>query len=366
MTARQKIPGRRVPGLIACAVTCLVLQLPGGGAFAQTAGATGQAASPIRVPYLTLRDVTGADDPASFFGSGRDQLRAGICEVESVHYESINSLARGLPFYVPDTRLGLNSISSLPLTTFWDDVDQLNGQPCRNVVLYLHGYNIGFAKGCQRAARLQQGVGLDGRLVLFSWPSDGNVLNYARDEADLYWSVPVIEQTVAAMVARYGEGRVDLVAHSMGARGLMLALSRLAASSADGPLIEQLVLVAPDIDSAIFGQELPALRRLVRRLTLYVSANDRALSLSENLHGYPRLGQLGPHLAGLEGIDIIDVSEAGRPEPTGHLYHLYNDVVHADIARLLSTGEAVAERPGMQTAGSGGLRLWRLSGVSAE
>ena len=60
-----------------------------------------------------------------------------------------------------------------------------------NVVIYIHGYKIDFEKSCRRSAVFQRALGLQDRLLLFSWPADGNMLKYTWDEADLIWSVPL-------------------------------------------------------------------------------------------------------------------------------------------------------------------------------
>jgi esterase/lipase superfamily enzyme len=41
--------------------------------------------------------------------------------------------------------------------------------------IYVHGYYIGFEKGCRRAVLLQQDANHAGRFLWFSWPSDGSV-----------------------------------------------------------------------------------------------------------------------------------------------------------------------------------------------
>jgi esterase/lipase superfamily enzyme len=219
-------------------------------------------------------------------------------------------------------------------------------------VLYTHGYFINFDRGCKRASIFQASAGLAGRFLLFSWPSDGAILNYTRDESDLYWSVAPLAQTLADMAGRFGAGGFDVTAHSLGTRGVYLALVQMAGSeSVTRPLINQLVFLAADIDIGIFKQYLPLIRPLARNITIYVSANDRPLALSSQVHGYPRLGESGSHLDGLTGVDIIDLSEIPVRYPSGHLYHLYNDIVASDLAQLLNNGKPASQRSNLKQTG---------------
>ena len=58
-----------------------------------------------------------------------------------------------------------------------------------------------------------------------------------------------------------GKGKVDVVAHSLGARGAVQALARMAYRESAASILNELVLIAPDIDTDIFRQELPLVRK---------------------------------------------------------------------------------------------------------
>jgi len=119
-------------------------------------------------------------------------------------------------------------------------------------------------------------------------------------------------------------------------------------------------LIAPDIDTDIFGQNISALRRAAKRITLYVSENDKALKLSQEVHGYPRLGQAGKNLRVMEGVEMIDISQISAQRISGHLYHLFNLQVAADIKRLLHTGEHPDQRPSLLSQTQNGLPFWQM------
>ena len=123
------------------------------------------------------------------------------------------------------------------------------------------------------------------------------------------------------------------------------------------PLFNQVVLLAPDIDAGIFKQYLAEIRPLARNITVYVSGNDRPLALSRKVHGYPRLGASGPHLDGLAGVGIIDLSDIPVRYPSGHVYHLYHDAVVNDLDQILNDGKPASQRSNLKQTGE---NYWQL------
>lgn len=315
------------------------------------------------VPFVTLRNKTGSEEAAEYFGGERDALQAGICKLARTQLNSLKTIAEKAPFHIPDEIVRLEAITELPVDDFWRRLeDASNGHA---PVLYMHGFYISFERGCRRALILKESLGLEGKFALFSWPSDGAITNYTHDEADLYWSVDPLRQVLTDMMNRFGKGKVNIVAHSLGTRGVMLALVLLAHAQHDSePLFNQVVLIAPDIDVGIFRQYLPVIRPLVRNMTVYVSANDSPLALSRQVHGHPRLGEQGEHLEGLTGIEIIDLSDVPRRAPSGHVYHLYQSLVTEDLDQLINENRPAAQRRNLKQVSAS---LWRLQqAVPAE
>jgi esterase/lipase superfamily enzyme len=265
-----------------------------------------------------------------------------------------------MPFYIPDESKKLTKVSEWSESQFWKEIRAFNKSNEGNIVLYIHGYNIGFEKSCRRAAMFQRSLNLHDRMILFSWPADGNFLKYTYDEADLVWSVPYLINIIDGIVKRVGNDKLDIVAHSLGARGVVQALARMACVSPSAALLNELVLVAPDIDTEIFKNDLPVLLKSAKRITLYVSENDKALALSHDIHGYPRLGEAGENLTILEGIDTIDISASGKRRLSGHIYHIFNPAVIDDLTILLETGKPASTRPGLQASSWNGIPFWRM------
>lgn len=350
-------------GFILLIVCCCPARLSGAEQPSLPEGDRGfmeRKAEQVSVPFVTLRNKTGDPEPANYYGGSRGNLEAGVCTVSFSPLRGLEDIADTIPFYIPDEKIALERIEQASLTELERGIESLPGKDQGNLVLYIHGYNIDFDKSCRRGALLQRALGLEERLLLFSWPADGNMLKYTWDEADLVWSVPHIATFLERVVSISGDGKVDVVAHSLGARGIVQALIRLSYRNSGRLLLNELVLIAPDIDTDIFRQELAQLKSVVKRVTIYVSENDKALKLSQEVHGYPRLGQGGEQLTIFEEVESIDISAIGVRRFSGHIYHLFNPEVIDDLTELLRTGKPAAERTRLKAAQKEGLHYWLL------
>jgi len=310
--------------------------------------------APRGVPYLTNRNRTGDSDPAFVYGDARGTLEAGYCDITEERFDLLAPVAEAAPFRIPDGVLRVENVRPAPIEDVLSSLGTGEGEAAP--VLYIHGFYLDFDRGCIRATELQESAGLEGRFLWFSWPSDGSLFNYTHDEADLSWSVPDLTEIILTLVDRFGAGRVSLAGHSLGARGLVLAIQDIAARHPDVELGD-VVLLAPDMDFDIFARLLPRIRPVVRSITIYVADTDQPLALSETVHGYPRLGQTGNDVTRLEGVEVIDLSDLEVRSPMGHLYHVYNPEVGADMGQLLNEGLAPASRRNVVQAGP---NLWRL------
>ncbi|SHG58041.1 Esterase/lipase superfamily enzyme [Cognatiyoonia sediminum] len=299
----------------------------------------------VVIPYITLRDRTGSDDLDDYYGQDRSEMSSGRCLVDIRGFDFLSTAAEISPIRIPEEILSVEAIEEVPRDALWAELkDTANG---RAPNLYVHGFFIGFEKGCRRAASFTQNTATEGAFMWFSWPSDGNLLNYARDEVDMYWSVPDLAETILEMQEEFGEDQYNLVGHSLGTRGLFLSLYHL--SNLDPQVqADNVVLLAPDIDFEIFRKLLPRVIGLANRITIYTAPNDRPLGLSRQLHGYERLGESGNDVALLEGVEIIETDDLDNSSPSGHLYHLYSDEVGTDLNLLLTQSLGAADRPNLK------------------
>ncbi len=311
--------------------------------------------------YLTNRKRHEGKPVADTYSGDRGELHFGRCEVEFTPIPIINQFASRLPFYLQSETNVVSLAEQTDLPVFWEQLGAtVEHTSSGSVVLFVHGYNYGFVRTCRMAAEMQRSLQDKATVVVFSWPSNGLPTDYVSDQADIEWSVPLLSEFIGQLGDHIGRSNVQVVAHSLGSRGVIFALQRLAAERVERPAINHLVLLAPDFDSQTFVDLLPGLSPLAGGITLYASGNDTPLKLSHQLSGYPRLGEAGEYLTVIEGMETIDVSSIGRYQITGHEYFNFHPLVAADLAALLGTGARAARRPGLQPKMRDGVRYWEL------
>jgi esterase/lipase superfamily enzyme len=246
---------------------------------------------------------------------------------------------------------------------YWDDAvrDELRHDSTRTVLVFVHGFATPFEQALRRAAQLAADLPFEGAMVVYSWPSLGEVgpLAYFRDDKTIAASQSVLRAFLERVVERTGAERVSVVAHSMGALLVARTLKELH-DARPGVRFDQVVLGAPDIDTTSFRRALaPALAGAARRVTIYASQNDRALAMAERASSYPRVGQAGPGLLLLPGVDVIDAS-AAEPGDFGHGYLGGSSAMLADLRAVLAGVPAPARR--LERRQRASLTYWVLLG----
>lgn len=166
------------------------------------------------------------------------------------------------------------------------------------VLVYVHGFNESFRSSAASTGQIARMTNFEGPVVQYSWPSLGSVTRYMVDETNMYWDERNFRDFLSKLAKQPWTKEIVLVGHSLGGRLVIPAIEYVdtTSSNADSSNISNIVLIAPDVDRADFerdiADEVLAARRVNndRRITVYVSAKDRALAISRQLHGYPRLG----------------------------------------------------------------------------
>lgn len=184
--------------------------------------------------------------------------------------------------------------------------------------LYIHGFNTNYQEALFRTAQLSADAQLDGRPVLFTWPSAGSATAYLadRDAADSSRAV-LADLMIMLTHGRQPSDPVPVLAHSMGARLTMETLVQLRLAGRSDVLDRiGLVLAAPDIDIDLFRVQMATLGKMRHPVTVLVSSDDPALLASERLAtGRVRLGRADVRdpavqkLALDTGIRILDLTE---------------------------------------------------------
>ena len=203
-------------------------------------------------------------------------------------------------------------------TQWWSDLAQSMDARDGRVLLYVHGFRETFFTSSKDAAQMARLTGFRGPVIQYSWPSQGRLLKYAVDETNMSWDMRNFRKFLMKLAQQEWTREIVLVSHSMGARLVLPAVEYVDrnSSSADSSNISNIILASPDVDRQDFerdiAEEILSARRVNndRRITVYASAKDRALGLSADIHGYPRLG--APRC--FNPFEAARLKEAGRPE----------------------------------------------------
>jgi esterase/lipase superfamily enzyme len=197
-------------------------------------------------------------------------------------------------------------------------------------------------------------------MAFFSLPSQGALKSYSADEATIEASEPFIAEFIEDFVARSGAEKVHIIAHSMGNRGVLRAIDRIAnkAQRHKGVLIGQIILAAADVDADTFRGLCSAYGRVSRRTTLYVSSRDRAIEAARWLHDFARRSIAANYGCPCDTINVTNVDLT----TLGHGYVAGARAVLEDMHELLvhdaPPDRRFALRQGKTDAGE---RYWIIS-----
>lgn len=225
--------------------------------------------------------------------------------------------------------------------------DQLLGQMARErsgseTLVFVHGYNNTFSDAVYRFAQIREDFGVTDPGLLFAWPSAGDARGYAYDRDSVLYSRDDFE-SVLEMLTR-GDNQVVLLAHSMGSHLVMESLRQIALKGNRRILnrINGVVLMAPDIDPDVFRRQAEAIGTLPKPFLIFVSQEDRALTLSSLITGRkPRLGVISDRsqIEGVEGVSVIDFSNLGDGEGMNHSTAISSPAAISVLRGLISQAQ---------------------------
>jgi esterase/lipase superfamily enzyme len=229
-----------------------------------------------------------------------------------------------------------------------------------HALVFLHGYCNTFEDAAIRAAQLGHDLEVPGPTAFFSWPSRGKLTAYPADEAAIEASEPAIAEFLVDFAAHCGAEKVHVIAHSMGNRGFLRALQRIAADAETRGRVRfgQVFLAAPDVDRDLFLDLARLYREHSERTTLYASRGDLAVHVSARLHDAPRAGYLEPYTVAA-GVDTVVVPDFDL-DLLGHSYFAQAERLLGDLRELMRRGTPAARRahidPLVHAAGT----MWAL------
>jgi len=308
----------------------------------------------VRVFYATDRQ-RGGDTPNEFYTDQRrfDEsspvLDLGYCEVSVPYKHQPGEIERPSVWKLefrenPARHVVLLNVQLVERSQWQAEVrDEVNQSEDKVALVFVHGFNVDFASAARRTAQMKYDLGFQGAAILYSWPAPSN---YVECEGNAIWTLPHLMAFLTEYVQASGVTKIHLVAHSMGTRVLASALKELASSPAAAPVrYNQIVLAAPDIDAAVFKQQIaPRIVGAADRISIYSSSQDWALVASKKIHRYKRLGEGGENLTTFPEWPMIEVLDATNVDESllGHSYYGDSPTILRDVRGVLAGVSAVA------------------------
>ncbi|CAK9879321.1 unnamed protein product [Sphagnum jensenii] len=232
-----------------------------------------------------------------------------------------------------------------------------------HVLLYIHGFKTSDKLAIRCAAQLKYDLGFTGVVLAYCWPSEGTYWGYFEDEKTVKKTAQNLHQVIATLLSDKAKGisRVHILAHSMGNRALIKALTP---GERQKPFqkksrFKNVILAAADEKRCKFEAMLQAMYPEWRNATgseteraenplisVYSSTEDLALRTSEILHREIRLGNTNSLREMLEWEDAVDVVDASGVLCAGtqHSYHAEVSNVLDDIQYLLTNLTGASNR----------------------
>ena len=272
---------------------------------------------------------------------------------------------RLLRFELADDNLRLKGLEAQERDAFFAEINAAmqaarEGGDQPHALFFLHGFNVSFEEAAIRAAQIGYDLSVPGATAFFSWPSRGAVAAYPADEATIEASEQAITDFLVDFTANCGAEKVHVIAHSMGNRGLLRALQRIATNAETQGKVKfgQIFLAAPDVDRDLFLDLAHLYPQHCERTTLYASDGDLPVHLSAKLHDAPRAGYYAPYTVA-PGVDTVAVPDFDI-DLLGHSYFAQADALLHDIFDLMRHNEAPAQRQRIKPDQHEGVSFWKL------
>lgn len=343
---------RSVPALLLCALMLAACASRPTGVLTPV-GKTVPEASTVDLLVATTRAPSG--DPATLFTGERDNLVSMADIVVSIPPEKNRKVGevqwpRKLP---PNPMTDFTTVSVTPIKTNLQEAAWIRRHLPKNgrVMVFVHGFNNTFEDSVYRFAQIVHDSGAKVAPVIFTWPSRASIFDYNYDKESTNYSRDALEQVLRTLAKEPGVKDITVMAHSMGSWLTVEALRQMAIR--DGrvnPKITNVILASPDLDVDVFAKQFLAMGKDHPRFTLFVSRDDRALSLSRRISGnIDRLGQIDPtvepYRSALEkaGITVIDLTRLKAGDRLNHSKFAESPEVVQLIGTRLVNGQTITD-----------------------
>lgn len=222
--------------------------------------------------------------------------------------------------------------------------------PKHRALVFVHGFNNRFEDAVFRFAQLVHDSRTTAAPVLFTWPSKGSVLAYGYDRESATYSRDTLEDLLRWLAHNPRVNSVSILAHSMGNWVTLEALRQMAIRDGKIPRkIDTVLLAAPDVDVDLAREQIAAMGPQRPDFILFVSREDKALSLSQRLWGNTRLGAIDPEQEPFkselqrERIEVVDLTGVPSPDKLRHGTYAENPEVVGLVGRMVAGGQTLGD-----------------------
>ncbi|WP_102105972.1 TRAP transporter substrate-binding protein DctP [Roseovarius mucosus] len=243
--------------------------------------------------------------------------------------------------------------------------------PDQGVTFLIHGFNNSFEDAVNWAVSVTEDLAIEGDVVLWSWPSMGQLSGYVRDRDGVDFNRVYLRSFLATLKLFVDQGQtydISIIAHSMGGLVAMDALRFLAEPPQLS--ISNVALVAPDVRKAYFQQTLQLGSNISPIWSVYANSNDVALLASYGVNRSPAIGLGGRFRLMMAGVDTVDVSaldrdvcavwNIGKARCRNHTHAFDVQPVAVDLADLLKSRKPAAARGLIEKQASEGLTYYEI------
>ena len=231
---------------------------------------------------------------------------------------------------------------------------KLSSSKIKDVFIYVPGFKVVFENPLLVATELWHFLGYEGVFIAFAWPSTPSATAYFSDLETAALSAGNLRLLIHFLAEETNARRIHIVGYSAGTRVVAQALNQISLmyaqpgckNSAENLRIGHVILTGSDLDLDHFGSYLmDGMLDVVDNLTIYASAKDQALGMSQWVFGRQRLGQIvsvqldedaTEYLEKNNRLVIVNATDTkGADTGNGHAYFRKSPETSSDILATL-------------------------------
>ncbi|MDH3977528.1 MAG: alpha/beta hydrolase [Gammaproteobacteria bacterium] len=233
----------------------------------------------------------------------------------------------------------------------------------KDIYIYVHGYKVTFENPALVASQLWHYMAYDGVMIAYAWPSTPSRWAYLKDTETADGFARNFRIFLTYLARNTDAEKIHVIGYSAGTRLVLRAFEQLSlqyegqskAAIATQQRLGHLIVTASDVDREVFYAYLAdGLQMMPEDMTVYMSVDDKALSISRLLTRRARLGQMWKDVPdGVveflnlddNNVDLVDISGATDWDTgNGHAYFRNSPWVSSDILMSLLEDYTPAER----------------------